>query len=216
MQTRKSLSLIVGTLIVARLAIGIWASRLQAYSADLQKVFEKKANLTLSIGIDALGALLSMITVLLLFEYVKKYSSLLALVMLAFSAVAFGKTMVELSILDSLMALAGEYARHKTPALEAAALLATAQLDSLHFWGLLIHVFTFLPLYLFLYHTRSIPFAISLLSFIAMALVFGNTLYQMFVGPSSLWFYLPNLLLQISLSAWLLLKGFNENKYFEK
>ncbi|MEO0526710.1 MAG: DUF4386 domain-containing protein [Bacteroidota bacterium] len=225
MKSIKTTGRIVGLLFLLMMLTGAPGTYLRGLSSSLATsenflnyIFENATQMKTAIVLDLLAGVLGVIISIVLLPILKQYKKSIAYGYFALWVVGFSITVVSNISHLSLLSLSQEFVNtsaQDSPHYKTLGLLQVKDYIWAHFMILSIFSAGGALLYYALFKIRLIPRALSIWFFISVTIVFTVTWVQIFGHGVSFLFYGQNGLHLITLSIWLMVKGFNPN-YLEK
>ena len=210
---------IIGILFLLIFIIGMTSMSYRGLSSSLaesdtflKSVHDDALEMKLAILLDVLSSIVGITIAVILFPLLKKYSKSLALTFLVFWSAQLAVVISSNVSHLSLISLSNEFVSGVNVSVQNITLLGKLAIED-YYWahyfiiilfnvgGLIIH-------YLF-YRSKLIPTILSVGGMLTAGLAIIGILIQYFEITHSMYFFMPNGLLIIALSLWLIIKGFN-------
>ncbi len=208
---------IVGFLFLAQFILGVLVNMflLGPIIFDEDFLTITSSNTTTVITATLLGIVLSgagLGIAIILKPFLKAYNNNnLALWYLGFTIISFTITIVDNTIILSILSMSKEYVNANAPAtqyLQSLGSLLYEMRSWIHMMDMLVGGLSLAVLYYGLYQTKLIPRVLSGLGCIAVIIMLGNVLWSIY-DTGLMILYLPVGLVQVGVSIWLIIKGFN-------
>ncbi len=207
---------IIGFLFLAQFILGVLINMflLGPIIFDEDFLTITSSNTTTVITATLLGIVLSgagLGIAIILKPFLKAYSNNLALWYLGFTIISFTITIVDNTIILSILSMSKEYVNANIPETEYLQSLGSLLYEMriwIHMMDMLVGGLSLTVLYYGLYQTKLIPRVLSVLGCIAVIIMLGNVLWSIY-DTGLMILYLPVGLVQIGVSIWLIIKGFN-------
>lgn len=179
----------------------------------LSLIANNQPQIVYSVLLSFLSGVLSIIVALVLFDYFKKGSSLLALGYIVFTVLNFIGITIENIAVFSLLEVSQEYINTVDLKENTSFISLGATLYGFHKWShysfLLLSCLPVFMLFYNLFKLKFIPKFISIFGIVAAILMFINITFLMIEVKIPIDLMLPIALVQLLLPFWLMIKGFN-------
>ncbi|MCK8522029.1 DUF4386 domain-containing protein [Aquimarina sp. D1M17] len=151
---------------------------------------------------------------LLLKPFFSIYKNSLALWYLGFSIIGFAITLVDNTVVLSILSVSNDYVQahdSDTKLLKGFGNLILDMRGWVHMMDMLVGGISMMILYYGFCQTKLVPGLLSILGCAATLVMLGNVLWSIY-GTGSMTLYLPVGLMQIAIAFWLIIKGFTLKK----
>lgn len=219
MKVRNKVGRLVGVLILLHLVVGLFVpflivDRIRRPAGLLAGAAANAGQLRVAILLFVIGSAFATAIAVTAWPLIRRYSSGMALWLLALGVASFILQMVDNGALLSLLSLSQEYARAevaKAEVLESLGILANAIRKWAHLMYLLVAVSWILLLCATLFRFRLVPRLLSGLGLVGTMLqIYGVTLRAIFGYPMQMGLAMPLAPVYAAIGLWLIVKGFDE------
>ncbi|MEO0526709.1 MAG: DUF4386 domain-containing protein [Bacteroidota bacterium] len=216
MKSTKQIGHMAGVLFLIQFAMGILVKQILLGPGTfdtnfLVDILGNATQLKISVLLDLLVAVLSVVIAVVLLPVFRQFNDGMALLYLSFCIMGFANAAIENNSILSLLAMGQEYFPETTHSSYKESLGGLVQERRIwaHYVNLLISALPLTVLYYVLYRLKLVPRLLSGWGLMSALIMFINVLWAFFGGGSML-LYAPLGLAQLSLSLWLVTKGFRE------
>lgn len=219
MKSATSIGRVTGVLLLIHLAVGLWVpfallQQLKGSAGFLAIAAANSAQVRGAVFLLFVGSAFAIVIALAAWPILRRYSSAMALSLLALAVAAFSLQAVDNSALLSMLSLSQEYAKAgaaKAELFQTLAVVVGAARKWVHYSSLLVAVTWILLLYALLYRFRLVPRALAAFGIVASMLQIAGVTLRGFLGyPPEMRLALPLAPAYVGLAIWLIVKGFYE------
>ncbi len=209
----------VGILVFLHLAVGLMApfimlDRVRGSAGLLENAARMPNQVRAAVLLLFAGSAIAIAVAAAAWPSFRRYSSAMALWLLALAVAAFTLQTVDNAHLLSMLSLSQEYAKAgaaKPELFQALAIVAGSARKWAHYSYLLVAVSWILLLFVLLFRFRLVPRVLAALGVMAAVLqIIGVTLRGMFGYPPQMWMAVPMAPVYGGLALWLIVRGFDE------
>jgi len=216
MYSIKKIGRITGVLLLTQMVIGILINvsllgPLIFTSDFITKISENTNQVLVSVLLLILTKTIGVGVAILLFPTLKKLHRGLAFWYLSFSIILFVISIIDNTIILSLVSFSQEYLKtgmQNIANLEPLGNVLKGTRGWIHMMDIFVASIPLFIFYYLMYISKFVPRILSSLCIFAAILIFVNVLWTIF-GTGSMYLYMPMAITQLMFITWLIIRGFN-------